>query len=142
MRGYTIQRSIELLENEVKSDSGNASINDYSLNETIIGKWIDNTPIYRKVLEIPITQKNTDYDISALNVGLMLNLYGAVGATHLPYNTTHEAGVLTYSIGLNYGSDTIQIRFGADQEIATPCYVVCEYTKKATTTTKRTSKKK
>lgn len=101
----------------------------YSTDEEVIGTWIDGKTLYRKVLEIPISNKNTDYDVSSLNVDKMINLYGACGNFHLPLNTVHETSALPYAIGLNYGNDYIQIRFGASENIITPCYVVCEYTK-------------
>lgn len=129
-----VQSAVE----EVNTKATNAGT--YSTTETVIGKWIDNSPIYRKVLEIPITQKSTDYDVSSLDVDSMINLYGVAGALHLPLNTVHEVAALPYTIGLNYGNDTIQIRFGEEEAIITPCYVVCEYTKNAVTN--KTRKKK
>lgn len=101
----------------------------YSTEEQVIGTWIDGSTLYRKVLSIPITNKNTDYDISSLNVGLMLNIYGASATKHLPFNAIHNTGALSYSVGVNSTNNAIQIRFGESVSIETPVYLVCEYTK-------------
>lgn len=101
----------------------------YSTDEQVIGTWIDGSTLYRKVLTIPISSKSVDYDISNMNVDKMINLYGATASSHLPFAIVHNSGSLSYSIGLNYGNNVIQIRFGNDRSIETPCYIVCEYTK-------------
>ena len=38
--------------------------NTYSTNETIVGKWIDGKPLYRKV----ITTNSTQIDVSSFNI--------------------------------------------------------------------------
>ena len=38
--------------------------NTYSTNETVIGKWVDGKPIYRKV----ITTNSTQIDVSSFNI--------------------------------------------------------------------------
>ena len=102
----------------------------YSTSEVFTGQyWIDGKPIYRKVIVQPITQANTDIDISSMGVDKVLSLRGCDSNHFLPFTNAFNTSVLVYNVGLNYEFDTIKIRYGTGQTIETPIYIIIEYTK-------------
>ena len=63
-----------------------ASENEYSTDETIVGKWIDGKPIYQRTWEISnaTVNANTDTDVivdDASNVEKVINVFGIYGST-------------------------------------------------------------
>ena len=51
----------------------------YSTNETVVGKWIDGKPIYRKVVKLPNQTSNNQKitkDLSDLNIDSVLRCNG------------------------------------------------------------------
>jgi hypothetical protein len=119
------------------TDDGDTGADVYSTEETLTNKvWIDNKPVYRKVLvvnqtissdtSIPSTIPNdaSDYWI---NYG---ESYFVAPDTysHLPLNYPHYAG-LQYQIATWLGGkDTIVIRLGSAQSVS-KMVAVLEYTK-------------
>ena len=59
------------------------SNNIFSTDETIVGKWINNKPIYRKVIQLPaITTTNTDFT-TATGITNMENLISVNGTVKM-----------------------------------------------------------
>lgn len=67
-------------------DNYNLNINDYSKNEVIIGRWINNKPIYRKVFTFNLTSQTTEYTIDVDNIDQVTTLRGIYNA----YNTSQN----------------------------------------------------
>ena len=105
---------------------------DYSTTEIDTGKkWINNKPIYKKVVDIGnlpnATLKTVAHGIS--NIGLIITIRGFAtsGTEFIPLPFTHssslEAQVQVYASG-----DNINVRTGNDRSSSTG-YVILEYTK-------------
>jgi hypothetical protein len=106
----------------------------YSINEKVIGKWIDNKPIYRKVIEINALADNgiVSQNHSITNLNHFTNVYGiAIRSSDndtlpIPYTTSNSTntGVITM-----YVNDTaITINATSDRS-SYKAYVILEYTK-------------
>jgi hypothetical protein len=67
------------------------SLNNYSTDEIIIGKWIDNKPIYRKVI----------------NFGTLPNASRKEVITDIP---TNETNIINY-YGIAYGTDSNNLKY-------------------------------
>ena len=107
---------------------------DYSTTEKVVGTWIDNKPIYRKVINFGAlpnaTTKSVNHGIA--NLGVVINIGGFIS------NTTD---VDFYSIPLQYkGNDsnfnvecfvtTTQVRMAANTDRSHyNAYVILDYTK-------------
>ena len=82
------------------SVGGSNAQNIYSTEESVIGRWIDGKPIYRKVIQntTPGTgESSKDIDISGLSVDTLINIYGSAYHTEtglfvIPVNYTQESG--------------------------------------------------
>ena len=56
-------------------DGGGSGMNNYSTEEIVIGTWIDNKPLYRKVISVDVSSfttevNNIDYDFSTLDMAI------------------------------------------------------------------------
>ena len=106
----------------------------YSTNEIVIGKWINNKPLYRKVIStgnLPNTSvKNINHGIN--NLDKYINMYGIVSdgtySIPLPYFYPSEM-ISTYGIGIEASNNlSINIITGVDRT-GYSGYVILEYTK-------------
>ena len=111
----------------------------YSTNETKTNKvWINDKPIYRKVIYISAFPNNSEehIDISSLNLEYLVHLYGFAGSggagndgfpinTARPDNLASEVG--SWLIIIN-SITYLCIRTGADRSNFSG-YIVLEYTK-------------
>lgn len=69
-------------------NSGNSSSGEnYSIEETVIGQWIDGKPIYRRVLQFNTPSKEQDstyvdaYTVSDINIDTLISYYGNIYGT-------------------------------------------------------------
>ncbi len=109
-----------------------ARLEEYSTTEQVIGKWLDNKPIYRKVLNIGTPSSQRTYPNHGIsNLENVIKLYGFCytdGSTRqiIPMTYTNWE-IFAYDI-----TDTVfTLNFSANQWSANPTnvYVVFEYTK-------------
>ena len=104
--------------------------NGYSINETLIGKWIDGSPIYRKVLTFTTSSNNvtawTDIADISSELNNIINLYGytVFGSNKTPIPRYEDTSY--YLIFLASGS---KLRYRCVGFRSTTCYLVVEYTK-------------
>lgn len=105
----------------------------YSTTETIIGKWIDGKPIYRKVIDCGNLPNNTikyvTHNIS--NINYVTKIYLAVSTGTSFYNTNMQGISGMYSEGVVIArvvSDNIQIGTTYNYSGHT-AYAIIEYTK-------------
>lgn len=114
----------------------NALLDTYSTTETIVGKWYNNKPIYRKV--IPISQQtlpNNKWLFIDHNIGVdeYITFYGFVvlpGDTIQPIPRLVTDAVANWSIGSgDFTSNRVGIQFGTYYNIINGGYIVLEYTK-------------
>ena len=75
--------NVELNGNKTTAD---LKVNDYSYNEIVVGKWIDNKPLYRKVFSFTLTSQTTEYTIDVDNIDQVTTLRGIYNA----YNTSQN----------------------------------------------------
>ena len=108
---------------------------NYSLEEQVIGKWIDGKNIYRKTIKIDVNN-NTNYTFDAksilsTNIGSIINTYGysvADGGTtyaSFPCYYTEKAHLSSF---MDIPTGKIHIYSGEQYKTATH-YLTFEYTK-------------
>ena len=108
---------------------------NYSLEEQVIGKWIDGKNIYRKTIKIDVNN-NTNYTFDAksilsTNIGSIINTYGYSvvdgGETYasFPCYYTERAHLSSY---MDIPTGKIHISSGEQYKTATH-YLTFEYTK-------------
>ena len=108
---------------------------NYSTSETIIGKWIDNKVIYRKVIDLGYMPNNTTLtvDHNITNLDRIVNAYGYSlrssdgDVLPIPYVTFNEKnfGGINYFITASYIAITTR-----NDRSSYYAYMVLEYTKK------------
>ena len=128
--------------NEIKSVVNNNAtemVDTYSTTETKTNKiWINNKPIYRKVIYISAFPNNDELqiDINSLNLEYLVHLYGFAGSggagnSGFPINASRPDN-LSAEIGawLNIVNDNnvVIIRSGSDRS-GFSGYLIIEYTK-------------
>lgn len=107
----------------------NSKLN-YSTDETVVGKWIDNKPLYRKVFKITNTNNpdiNYSLDVSSLNIERMVKLNGfTYSASFGQYIDFYMYNVNAGGGFMYYDGNTISYNFhwSADE-----VYIIIEYTK-------------
>lgn len=107
----------------------------YSKYETVIGRWIDGKPIYRKVIQSvsPITLNTWIAVASILNMDTLVNMYGfLIGADgrRLSINNPESGAVIATS----YLSGHIEMKIELENWRSKKVYIVVEYTKTTDTT--------
>ena len=109
--------------------------NNYSLEEQVIGTWIDGKPIYRKSFFISgfptFTSNKHTFNHNIANFGLCLKIYGVLYDTgnkcyfNLPYTGRGTADVMLYS-----SSSIIYVEQGPyGNNRLKDFYITIEYTK-------------
>ena len=101
----------------------------YSTNEIVIGKWINNKPVYRKVVTGTTTSSGNDTNVTTIsNMDIMLNIYGAIIAN----NYINPIGIYTnttnYISGYSYQNGSVSLRH-TDNYQNKDYYCIIEYTK-------------
>lgn len=101
----------------IKYKSDDVILNVYSTDETIIGRWIDGKPIYRKVIQKP----TSGMDVSSLNIETPIKMEACVYLNDNTYiiRSGPESGESRFCYLLN---NTLQVTEGS-------LYAVLEYTK-------------
>lgn len=105
---------------------------EWYTGEEVIGKWIDNRTLYRKIINtgsLPNnTVKNVAHGISNLRRAVKLYGYAFRSSNSitipLPYASTAE-----WTVGLNVADSNISITTFSDRTPYTESYVIVEYTK-------------
>lgn len=112
-------------------------LNDYSTDESTIGKWIDNKPIYRKVINwgtLPSTANTEVIKLHSIaNIDKILSIKGfAIGNSTVEYNSFAlpfvEPGDDTATIKIIANKSDVRIECGSDRS-AYEAYAIIEYTK-------------
>lgn len=111
-----------------------ANTNTYSENELVVGKWIDNKPIYRKVIDIGnlpnASQTIVSHNIS--NIERIVKLYGSatrdrdkdtLSIPYVTFNSNNSGGINLYANNVS-----VFVSTSSDRSSYTG-YVVLEYTK-------------
>lgn len=110
-------------------------IKNYSTTETIIGKWINNKTIYRKVFEINSqTLPNNKWLFIDHNLGIAtyINFWGFVssGGNTQPIPRLVTDAVANWSIGCgDFTTNRVGIQFGSYYSSVDSGFIVLEYTK-------------
>lgn len=105
--------------------------NIFSGNEVVVGKWINNKPIYRKVIELPeITNLNTDINTPSgiTNLDFLISINGMVKISigWIPVNFYNQKNTSYSILAWLHNDMTIRQR----SWIATyGGYAILEYTK-------------
>ena len=112
---------------------------DYSLDEKIIGTWIDNKPLYRLIIQGKTTNRKITLNLSNKNIEKITRIDGMLNASgnyfipipnYLARNTNEIADIYSYAI---YGisSKDLSITFGsANYYSSVEVIMQLEYTKK------------
>ena len=102
----------------------------YSTNETVVGKWIDGKPIYRKVVQGNVTSRSQSLFVVNANVETMISIRGydfSNGIYYFPFNYTQSGSTQK---AIFYKKDTDTIEFRSDSYTSGEVFVVIlEYTK-------------
>lgn len=121
--------------NEIKQGINNST--SYSTTEQVVGTWIGNKPIYRKVVDFGAlpnaSQKKVAHNIS--NMEWLVNAYAVSMRTNqdnthiwFPINLARP-DVVDNSIGLWVEDADVTIQTGIDRSTSNETYVILEYTK-------------
>ena len=110
---------------------GFEEVDNYSLNETQIGTWINGKTIYRKVIHtgaISSTAKSVAHNIS--NMGRVTNLYGICNQNSGRFYTLPRVNNenINNFVGLDIDTTDIRLLAGSDANFV-DSYVIVEYIK-------------
>ena len=106
----------------------------YSTEEKIIGTWIDNRPVYRKVIDVGSGSGNFTHPHGISNIDIIVNAYGSFlqsGTYREPLpKTTFANSSPGWSAHIDDFTDTtFSLHFGTGIGTATKVFVILEYTK-------------
>ena len=117
-----------------KSTRENLENTEYTLDEQIIGKWINGKNIYRKIIEInqnlPSYSSYKNIDIEYIPVDEIINIDCLYKVNNNTYTTTQNRGYTSYIKDEKNNKGTLQIcqgQTGGDGAYATYC--IMQYTK-------------
>ena len=104
----------------------------YSTNETVIGKWIDGKPLYRKVINFGSLPNNSIKNVAhnITNVNQWVTIKGVTmnkDKTSLPVPATNAIDI-AYGINISVTTTEVRIQTGRDRT-SFSAYVILEYTK-------------
>ena len=106
----------------------------YSSNERVVGKWIDGSDIYEKVVDLgalpDTTTKNVPHGISNLDRIISFNGTAKSGGTIIPIPYAPLAAIAENGIALLFSDVNVGITTGKDRSSST-AYIVLRYTKSA-----------
>ena len=100
----------------------------YSTDETVIGKWINGKPLYRKAVKASVNTGYQDaYDVSNMNMDEVINISGTISQTAgsfvpIPYYTNSSDFTIIY-----YPKSSKYIRVNTSK--AGIVNIIIEYTK-------------
>ena len=107
-------------------------LNTYSTTETVVGRWIDDKPIYRKVISFTTPSEDVDYIINTgASIDTTIKLYGGIkessgGITPIP--TAIDFSGTIYTTSFRVANSSIYYR-GNSVYGSKPAYAIIEYTK-------------
>lgn len=111
---------------------------DYSLDEKVIGTWIDGKPLYRLIIQGTTTNRRVTIDLSDKNIEKITNLTGVCNANsmyNIPicfYFAENQSGMkknFTFMYYINE-SKSLYLGFGTEPEYDNVTFTVqLEYTK-------------
>ena len=105
--------------------------NTYSTSEIVVGEWINQEPIYRKVIDTgSISSQNVTVAHNITNLGDVISLYGMAKSSVGNFYTlprVHNSDITT-QIGIECTSQDIVLRVGTDANFSSS-FVIIEYTK-------------
>ena len=109
-------------------------LHTYSTTETIVGTWIDNKPIYRKVISFTSTTSPYQYTHNISSIDKIVNFYGyhiraGDPTTFRPlqaYNTSYPS---YYASVDSISKTTVEVFAGDSVKSSLTWYIVIEYTK-------------
>lgn len=106
--------------------------NTYSADERVVGKWIDGSDIYEKVVDFgalpDTTTKNVTHGISNLDRIISFNGTAKSGGTIIPIPYAPLAAIAENGIALLFSDVNVGITTGKDRSSYT-AYIVLRYTK-------------
>lgn len=116
-----------------------ASNDVYSLDEIVVGTWIDNKPIYRKVFKLTTPATNGfegHYLLAELNIDTITHIEGIcigkngycapANTNSIETNPNYRCEVCIYARAY----DKIDIHAYSSNYLSCPIYAILEYTKK------------
>ena len=114
------------------------SMDRYSTDEVKTNKvWIDNRPIYRKVIHITSLSANQGYNHTISNLNEIIKVYGSayfspgqVGQGWQPVQRVVTDAISQYGIGVgDIDSTKFFLQIGTQYSTFSKAYVIFEYTK-------------
>lgn len=113
--------------------NGKAYGEDYSTEEQVIGMWIDDKLIYRKVLNCGALPNNSDkfIDVNVSNINNVINIYGiGISSSGTCFPLPYVYNNFNAQIELVYLASSQQIRINTGQDRSgINGYITIEYTK-------------
>ena len=108
----------------------NSSKFNYSTDETVVGKWINDKPIYRKVIYISSLPNNTQTDISvsSMNIEQFVDVRGIATNGMLFGGTRTSDATAPIDIVPDLSQNRIQIATYRNRS-SVSAYLIIEYTK-------------
>lgn len=123
--------------NEIKRVvNENANINEYLTTEQVIGKWINEKPLYRKIIDLGNLPNNTGKTVptglifNSSNC-ILTNLYGVASYSNgisfpLPFSSTNG---IEYNVSLNVDNNNNVVVTTSQDRSAMTGYAILEYIK-------------
>ena len=105
---------------------------NYSTDEQVIGKWIDNKPIYRKIINCGTLPNNSDKNVThnISNIDKIISIYGyATDGTIFHTVLKAVTSETKYSINIVGDKTKLILTTGSDRTSLKECYVAIQYTK-------------
>lgn len=115
---------------------GVGGYDEYSTTETVIGRWIDGRPVYRKVLTGTTPEGNATVDHGITNFSRIINVYGWVQSGSFgcqPIQRVVPDALTQYGIGVgDFKSTSFYFQVGTNGTVrGKPYTIILEYIKTA-----------
>lgn len=126
--------AVSALEKATTNETKISSLHTYTIEEQVVGTWIDGKTIYRKVIDLGslpnATSKRINHNISNLKDVISLNGFAKDSSTFLPIPYISSfTGYDQYQIGFDYtNATTIGVTTGINRTSFTG-FAIIEYTK-------------
>ena len=117
----------------------------YSTTEKVVGKWIDNSPVYEKVVEIGAlpnaTTKTVAHGISDLKfmLSMVACAHNSTSGNDIIVPTVSTIN-LNQQVGMYCGGGNINIISASDVSAYDSCYAILRYVKNEPTRTRKSKK--
>lgn len=124
--------AISNIQSDINDIEDNIStITDYSTTEKVIGTWVDNKPIYRKVVKFGAMPNTASKDIphNISNIGITVNCYGMAVRSSDKRALTIPDSIPGGEINCGVTDTNVNVTTHSDRSSFNDSHIIIEYTK-------------